>query len=76
MERNLDRRVEAVVPVQDPQLCIRLEWLLQLYLDDNSSAWEMASDGTYRRAEPMGGCDERRSQDELMELWSLNAAQA
>ena len=76
MERNLDRRVEAVVPVQDPQLCIRLEWLLQLYLDDNSSAWEMASDGTYRRAEPIGACDERRSQDELMELWSLNAAQA
>ena len=75
MERNLDRRVEAVVPVQDPQLCIRLEWLLQLYLDDNTAAWHMQSDGTYRQAEPTSSREERRAQNELMELWGLNAAQ-
>ena len=76
MERNLDRRVEAVVPVQDPELCMHLEWLLQLYLDDNSAAWTMASDGAYKRAEATGDREARRSQDELMELWGLNATQA
>jgi polyphosphate kinase len=67
MERNLDRRVEAVVPVQDPQLCIHLKWLLQLYLNDNSTAWHMHSDGSYQRAQTKAQETEHSSQSELME---------
>jgi polyphosphate kinase len=75
MERNLDRRVEAVVPVQDPQLCIRLEWLLQLYIDDDSAAWRMNNDGSYGQRKTADHRTECPAQDVLMELWSLNAAQ-
>ena len=72
MPRNLDRRVEAVVPVLDPQLCLQLEWLMQLYLDDQH-AWLMHSDGTYvvRNPEAEGPL----AQQELMELWSLRSVQ-
>jgi len=71
MPRNLDRRVEAVVPVLEPSLCIQLEWLMQLYLDDQQ-AWLMQPDGTYvvRNPEAEGPLAQR----ELMELWSLKNA--
>jgi polyphosphate kinase len=74
MERNLDRRVEAVVPVLDPQVCIRLEWMLELYLQDNRAAWEMEPDGSYQRA--VSGNSEADAQASLMEAWgSLSEAQ-
>jgi polyphosphate kinase len=73
MERNLDRRVEAVVPVLDAQLCIRLEWLLQLYLEDNTAAWDMQADGSYRRLESSGR--PLQAQAELMELWGREPQQ-
>jgi polyphosphate kinase len=71
MERNLDRRVEAVVPVLDAQHCIQLEWMLQLYLQDNTAAWDMQPDGSYRRAETSSSPLE--AQAELMELWGQGA---
>ena len=67
MERNLDRRVEAVVPVKDPGLRCQLEHLLKLYLEDNSSAWQMDGTGRYERCRSAG--IERRAQDELMATW-------
>jgi polyphosphate kinase len=71
MPRNLDRRVEAVVPVLNPNLCVQLEWLMQLYLDDQQ-AWLMQPNGTYvvRNPEAEGPLAQR----ELMELWSLRNA--
>ena len=69
MTRNLDRRVEAITPIEDPALCMQLEWLLKLYLCDRRSAWCMHSDGSYTRATEAseGGI----AQQELMELWGL-----
>jgi polyphosphate kinase len=48
MPRNLDRRVEAVAPIEDAPLRKELEGLLDLYLND-SDAWHMGADGTYAR---------------------------
>jgi polyphosphate kinase len=48
MPRNLDRRVEAVAPIEEAQLMKELEGLLDLYLND-SDAWHMNGDGTYAR---------------------------
>jgi len=69
MERNLDRRVEAVVPVEDANLRRRLEQLVQLYLDDNGSAWLMDASGNYARCETSRA--ERRVQTELMNSWAI-----
>jgi polyphosphate kinase len=48
MPRNLDRRVEAVAPIEEAHLRKDLESLLDLYLHDGD-AWHMAPDGTYAR---------------------------
>jgi polyphosphate kinase len=72
MPRNLDRRVEAVVPVLNPQLSVQLDWLLELYLNDEVAAWWMQPDGSYRQAS--GATDNPTApaaQRELMELWGL-----
>ena len=52
MSRNLDRRIEAVTPIEDPEHRQKLERLLQLYLDDNQGAWDMQSDGTFVQRKP------------------------
>ncbi|MGB9688106.1 polyphosphate kinase 1 [Thermogutta sp.] len=49
MERNLERRVEIIFPVQDPVLQQRLIEILNIYFSDNVKAWHLCSDGTYRR---------------------------
>jgi polyphosphate kinase len=59
MARNFDRRVEAVVPVEDPALHPRLDSLLDLCLNDNRGAWELRENGTYRQRHP--GTDPERS---------------
>ncbi len=53
MPRNFDRRVEAVVPVDDPMLHERLERLLSTYLADDRQSWELGPDGEWiqRRGE-------------------------
>jgi len=49
MPRNLDKRVEALVPVTDPRLKMRLEQLLEVEMTDDALAWEMEADGTWRK---------------------------
>ncbi|MFB6122307.1 MAG: polyphosphate kinase 1 [Haloferacaceae archaeon] len=55
MTRNLDRRVEAVTPVEDPDVRAKLDSLLDLYLSDNRKSWEMRSDGSYEQRVPGDG---------------------
>lgn len=56
LERNLLRRVETAFPVLDPSLGQRVfDEALENYLADNASAWELCSDGRYRRIEPTAG---------------------
>ena len=50
MPRNLDRRVEAVVPVTEPDLKQKIEQFLELELADDTLAWELAGDGTWSKA--------------------------
>jgi polyphosphate kinase len=68
MGRNLDRRVEAVAPIDEPLLRERLEGLLQTYLTDNRGAWDMQPDGRFVQRQP--GDQEHNSQVELMTGWT------
>ena len=49
MPRNLDRRVEALVPVEDPLLQARLHEILDVNLEDDSLAWALGPDTTWGR---------------------------
>ncbi len=65
MPRNLDRRVEAVAPVDDPDLEARLQEILDVNLADDRLAWELGADGTWRKVPEGGGCS---THDRLQEL--------
>jgi polyphosphate kinase len=53
MPRNLNRRVEVVIPVESPQIIRHIhDDVLQTYLSDNLKARVMQPDGTYRRLQP------------------------
>ncbi len=49
MTRNLESRVETLVPVRDPDSQSELRDCLDLQLADMVGAWRMDSDGNYRR---------------------------
>lgn len=66
MPRNLDRRVEALVPIEEPSLRIRLSELIQICLEDNRQAWELKSDGTYEQRHPQKGEPNRSTHKVLM----------
>jgi len=68
MPRNLDRRVEAVTPVEDPDLVADLKDLLAIMLSDNRHAWDLQPDGHYCQRQPEEGEEERSAQDILMGL--------
>src|ERR1700683_97766 len=65
LARNLDRRIEVVVPVHDPELQARLFEVLDLVLADGPNAWELGSDRRWRRVQNRHGVS---SQDRLKEL--------
>jgi polyphosphate kinase len=52
MPRNLDRRIEAVAPVEDPAHRQTLRDVLLLMWQDNRQAWELDADGTYQQRHP------------------------
>ena len=49
MERNLDRRVEVVVPIEDPFVQRRLVELLDDALADQANSWALGPDGAWHR---------------------------
>ena len=65
MERNLDRRVEAVVPVTEPDLQARLREILEVELADDARAWELAADGTWHKIPVTAGVDAQHRLQEL-----------
>jgi len=69
MPRNLDRRVEAITPIEEPEQKEHLERLLNLYLNDNREAWDMQSDGSFLQRQPNPNSEEHRAQQQLINLW-------
>jgi polyphosphate kinase len=66
MTRNLDRRVEAVAPVEDPALRDELRTILEVMLEDNRRRWVMDHDGTYEQIRPDEGEPVRSTHQRLM----------
>ncbi len=52
MPRNLDHRIEVVMPVEDTHVRNEIESILKALLADNCQAWELQSDGIWHRVTP------------------------
>lgn len=68
MPRNLDRRVEAITPIDDPDIAKDLQEILGIMLADNRQAWDLQPDGHYTQRHPADDCPEQSSQKILMEM--------
>ncbi|MDP5118263.1 MAG: polyphosphate kinase 1 [Prochlorococcaceae cyanobacterium MAG_34] len=66
MSRNLDRRVEAVAPIEDPKLRHQLEQAIDLYLND-TGAWHMDNQGKFSQRQLEG--EQHLVQREMMRRW-------
>ena len=54
MERNFFRRVEVCFPIEVKALRERIVHDLEIYLQDNTQAWDLHSDGSYQRVTSEG----------------------
>ncbi len=55
MDRNLDRRIEAMVPVEDTEARARLAEIIEVMLADDRRSWQLGSDAVWRRTEVING---------------------
>ena len=55
MDRNLDRRVEAMVPVEDGEARNRIAEIIDVMLQDDGRSWQLGSDAAWRRTEEIQG---------------------
>ncbi len=67
MSRNLDYRVEAMVPVESPELAAELQWILDVQLADNRKAWVLERDGSWERVRAAANAPLRNSQAIFMQ---------
>ena len=68
MTRNLDRRVEAIVSIEDSEIVKDLQEILGVMLADNRQAWDLQPDGRYIQRRPQGDAPEQSSQKILMAM--------
>ncbi|MFB8793519.1 MAG: polyphosphate kinase 1 [Microcoleus sp.] len=68
MQRNLTRRVEAIVRVEDPTIAKELQEILGVMLADNRQAWDLQSGGHYSQRRPPVNFPEVSSQQILMDM--------
>lgn len=68
MTRNLSRRVEAVTPIESPEIFRDLQEILGVMLADNRKAWELNPDGTFVQRKPQKDEEERDAHNTFMEM--------
>jgi polyphosphate kinase len=65
MPRNLNRRVETLIPVDDPRLRARLDEILAVDLADDTLAWALQPDGNWHKIPTVEGVNTHRRLQEL-----------
>ncbi|RMF43643.1 MAG: polyphosphate kinase 1 [Planctomycetota bacterium] len=68
MPRNLDRRIELLVPIEDSASQKRILEMLDIYFSDNCQSWELQPDASYRRRQPAAHQPRIRAQERLYRL--------
>jgi len=64
MQRNLEKRVEVLIPIEDQRLQSELRHILDTQLSDQRGAWDMNPDGSYVKRSSVGA---KHSQVSLIE---------
>jgi polyphosphate kinase len=72
MPRNLNRRVEAITPIEDQRLAKDLQEILGIMLSDNRQAWDLQADGQYIQRHPAKNAPEVNAHQILMDKAANN----
>jgi len=75
MQRNLKRRVEALVPIEDSSLKKKIMLVLELALRDNEKAHVLQANGQYCQPKRQPGQHKLNSQERLLELSARRLAE-
>jgi polyphosphate kinase len=73
MPRNLDRRIEVLVPVENARTRQELGTMLDSVFSDDTHAWELDSDGSWARLQPQRPEKPHHHQAALMRRAQLRA---
>jgi polyphosphate kinase len=76
MIRNLESRVEVIVPIEAPALRKEISAIFEAQLNDRRSAWDMQPDGRYVRRRAKRGRHTRGSQEVLLAAAERRAERA
>ncbi|HZW00819.1 MAG TPA: hypothetical protein VFF55_04550, partial [Candidatus Deferrimicrobium sp.] len=69
MERNLDRRIEAMTPIKDPAVQGRIRGILAIMRRDDRRAWSLGPEGRWSRIEAsLDGASQVDTFESLMKL--------
>ena len=66
MPRNLNRRIEALVAVVNPDLRRRLDQVLEFNLSDDELAWDLKADGSWQRVPTSTGFEAHTAFERLV----------
>jgi polyphosphate kinase len=76
MPRNLERRVELLVPVPDGGIREQLRLIMDAYAADNTQAWQLGPKGFWKRIHPGEGEKLFSAQNRLQDLAEEAAARS
>jgi len=76
MQRNLYKRIELVIPIEDEAAQAEMIEILELSLADTAGAWELGADGGWRRRRPAAGDEPLSVQATLIERSAARAAES
>jgi polyphosphate kinase len=55
MHRNLDRRIEVLIKLEQPEHLERIDHLFELHMSDSTSTWSLSSNGEWTRHNGLAG---------------------
>ncbi|MDH3509361.1 MAG: polyphosphate kinase 1 [Gammaproteobacteria bacterium] len=73
MDRNFFQRVEIAFPIENKEIKRRLIADLDIYLNDNTQAWELQADGSYLRLQPLPDAERTSAQSRLLSMLAETA---
>jgi polyphosphate kinase len=76
MDRNLDRRIEAFAPIDDPAARAEIDEILRIMLADDRRSWLLAPDGRWQRTERLTGIPGAIDAQQLLKARAAERAQA